>query len=309
MTGLLVVATVNEAFGNGGGGAALLPFSDDFERVDGDLGNGWEYTAGKWTIASGAALGTPALGANLVANSGFDSDTSWFKTSGWTISGGTGNKVPDAGFKEIRQAVLTAGKWYRVVWTITVRNAGTFRVFGQNNYTPRAAAATYLDCFRPYTTSLGVEGDAASDGSIDNVTAQLLTLADQFCARDLGSSDIEISAPLVVVKGTEAGIVACLDSITTPANFLIATHNGTNAILTKCVGGTYTQLITGAAAYADGREISIIKNGTDASLYYNGVQIGTTQTVSDAGIINNTLHGLFTTCTEDSFGSFSAVNP
>jgi len=297
---------------SGGGGAALLPFSDDFARADGDLGNSWEYTTGKWTIASGAAVGTPGLGSTLNANPGFDTDTSWTKQSGWSISGGKGVKAPIAGTNDIYQnGLVSVGPWYRVDWTISTFTAGQFFArIGNSLSLARGATGTYIDIGRAASANVtGVAGGATADGTIDNYTVKLVTLADTFATRDLGSASIDLAAPVTLVSRTAAGVVACLDSKTSPANFILAYHNGTNAVLDKCVGGTYTNLISAAATYAAGRIVRLVKNGNTVQLYYNNVQIGTDQTVSDAGITSNTRHGVFSVAPENSIGEFSAANP
>ncbi len=56
-----------------------------------------------------------ALGAELVTNGGFDSDTAWAKGSGWSISGGKAVRVAAGGGSTINQsAALVAGAIYRI---------------------------------------------------------------------------------------------------------------------------------------------------------------------------------------------------
>ena len=104
-------------------------------------------------------------------------------------------------------------------------------------------------------------------------------------------------------------MVTNLDDAATPANFLIAYHDTTNANLVKCVGGVYTSLISAAAAYAGSATIRLItyRVGADlmARLYYNNAFIGAEQTVSDAGIIDNTIHGLFSTYVSNTMDNFT----
>jgi len=98
---------------------------------------------------------------------------------------------------------------------------------------------------------------------------------------------------------TQAGLVTNLDDEAAPANFLIAKHDGLNASLLKCVAGTYTILIAAAAAYGAGRVLRLhtYRNGANlmARLYYNDVMIGVEQTIADAGIIDNQIHGMLST--------------
>jgi two-component system alkaline phosphatase synthesis response regulator PhoP len=50
-----------------------------------------------------------------------------------------------------------------------------------------------------------------------------------------------------------------LDSATTPRNFIIAYHDGSNVFLTKCVNGTYTQLLSQSVAYVAGATLKVQK--------------------------------------------------
>jgi len=296
--------------GTGGGGAPLLPFSDDFARADGDLANGWEYTAGKWTIASGAAVGTPGLGANLIVNSGFDSDTAWFKEADWTIAAGLGTKAAGAATREIRQTVLTVGKWYRADWQIAAYAAGIINVARFLSNTPsRTATGTYLDTGICTLTNATLQGFATADGSIDNVTYKEITKADALCTRELGSASVDVAVPLTLVAGALSGIIICLDSVSAPANFIFAYHTSSLAVLGKCVAGTHSVLVSAAATYGDGRILRVVKNGNTVQLFYHGVQIGLDQTVNDAGITSNTRHGMFSFAPENSIAEFSAANP
>lgn len=60
------------------------------------------------------------------------------------------------------------------------------------------------------------------------------------------------------------------------------------------MAGTYTSVVSAAATYSAGAEIRVIKDGTAYRLYYNNALVGT-GTIADAGIISQTLHGIFST--------------
>ena len=287
-----------------------LNFLDEFTRSDGDLAGGWDYTAGKWTVATNAAVGTPGLGADVVVNGGFGADTDWTKGAGWSIAGGVG--VHAAGTaSHINQDKLTAGIWYKYMFDVIGITAGTgFKprlgtdVVGPTRSVPVSDATVF---WAANTAPVGVYAPADTAGTIDNVRAYPVTMADMFCTRNFGKVNVDISVPVTLVSNTFAGIVLCLDSTATPANYVLAMHNGTSAALFKCVAGTYTTLIFVTTAYGDGRILRVVKSGTSVSLYYNGVQIGATQTVSNAGIISNTRHGMFSTYSGNTFASFTAV--
>jgi len=108
--------------------------------------------------------------------------------------------------------------------------------------------------------------------------------------------------------GIQAGLVCNLDSAATPANFVIAYLDGQgNAKLDKCVAGVYTNVISAAVTYSAGATLRVIKSGTSYSLFYAGAAVGTTQVISDAGIISNTLHGIFSTSALNSLDNFQVM--
>jgi len=143
---------------------------------------------------------------------------------------------------------------------------------------------------------------------IDDASVKALTLSDLIACVEAGRADVVASVELdTVVKFTQAGLIVNLDDEAMPANFVVAYHDGTNCRLDKCVAGTYTSVINAAVAYAAGATIQVQKSGTSYKLYYNGAQVGVTSTISDAGIINNTKHGLFSTYSGNQLDDFSLV--
>lgn len=298
--------------GRGAGVASLLPFSDDFNRADGAIGNGWEGSGSTWTISGNKAINTPTLGSELIVNGDFASDTVWTKGTGWTIAAGVASKAAGAA-ANITQSVLTIGAWYRTVQTLVNRTGGNFAViFGSSGTLGPTLAAdgTYTATGRAATTTLAgmraVNSTSAAD--LDNVSYKQLTLAELFRTRDFGRADVDVSVKVTVVSGNRAGLVLNLDSASSPANFVTASHDGVNARLSKAVAGVYTELISAAATYSAGAALRVVKSGpTTYQFWYNGVQIGTDQTVSDAGIINNTRHGMFNTYELNGLDDFSIL--
>lgn len=291
--------------------ARLFPFTDLFDRSNGDLGNGWEYTAGKWTIAGNAAKGNPALGSELVANGAFDADSDWVKGgANWTIADGKATYAPgDA--KNLTQNVLTVGAWIRSSFDVVRFTAGQgFKVLhGSNNMgTARTTAATFTEVMRAVGDGqAGFRGFTLVDGDIDNVSFKQITLADMLCTRNTGVSSLDLYSQITLTAGLPAGLALCLDSKTSPANFLLAYHNGVNAKLVKCLAGVYTELISAAAAYAAGRVLRVVKSVNNVSLYYNGAQIGATQDITGDAYATYNRHGLFTTSNLNTFASIQAV--
>jgi len=138
----------------------------------------------------------------------------------------------------------------------------------------------------------------------DDCSLKTLTLSSLFSSVAVSTPDVLAEAAVTLTSGTQAGLVLNLDSAASPANFVVGYHNGTNAILEKCVAGVYTTLISAAATYGAGNILRVIKDGQKYRLYYNNALIGAEATISDAGIINNRLHGLFSTYNGNSLDQY-----
>lgn len=292
---------------------------DTFTRSDGAIGN--SETTGpdsqstpslSWTggaISGNNNVITPALGSDLAVNGGFGTDTNWTKDASWSIGGGVATKVASAGSEDIDAAVApaTVGTWYQIVWDLA-RTAGTFNVkLGGNAQTSnRVISGTYTDTNRAINNGgLGIRGNASGAGTVDNVSLKALTLSSLFSSVSTSDSDVIADANVTLTAGTQAGLVLNLDSTSSPANFVIAYHDGINVKLDKNVGGTYTNLISAAVTYSAGATLRVTKDGTKYRVYYNNALVGSEQTISDAGIISNTNHGVFSTYSGNSFDNFT----
>jgi len=297
---------------------------DTFTRANGALGStetsgpdgqattarAWESGGATWAIASNEAVNTPTEGADLVVNGAFAADSDWTKGAGWSIAAGVATHAGAGGAGDLTASVapLTAATWYKLTYDIANRTAGTLTAkTGTVSGPARSTNDSFIETNRASTTALAFTATDPFDGDLDNVVAKALTLNTLFSdVDDSATSNYLAEVELdTVVAGTQAGMILNLDDASTPANFVIAYHDGTNAHLDKCVAGTYTSVISAAATYAAGAKIVAIKDGTSYSLYYNKAQVGTTQTISDAGVISNTKHGLFSTYSGNQLDNFA----
>jgi hypothetical protein len=177
---------------------------------------------------------------------------------------------------------------------------------------PGTTWTQYFDVLRAAaanpTLVLAKVSAASSSLYFDDVSLKPITLASMFSTRPY-TTHATTKAMATIVAGTRAGVVANLDSATSPANFVIASHNGTNAILEKCVAGTYTSLISTSVAYVAGAYVEIRRPaaGNNWQLFYNGSQVGTDQAIADAAIQAATLHGLFQTYSGNTLAAFSCI--
>lgn len=279
----------------------------------GFLGGGIGPTAIK--RRGGLAAPVPVVGAEQITNGGFATDTAWTKGAGWSIPGDGTAVATDASGVILQAATpaLVAGGWYLAAIDVVALSAGIaiLRIGeGGPGITGVTTTGNYWVTLRVAVTgSVYVTRTAANlTGAIDNISVKRLTLSSLFSTAAYASANCDLSAAVTRAGGTQAGLVARLDSATSPANFVIAyLDGGGNVKVDKCVAGTYTNVISGAVTYAAGRVLRLVCSGNSVSAYYNGTQVGSTVTVSDAGIVSNTRHGLFSTYASNSFAGYVAA--
>ncbi len=269
---------------------------------------------------------TPILGSELVTNGTFDTDLSgWsnlggyeYETSEW--ADGTMHLVSISSNTKILYSIptniaLTNGVWYQASYSQVVNSGSPIKglVAISSGGTTRAvvgsSAGDNLSTFRSLFTEntifrLYSPNPALADSNVDNVSVKSLPLASLFSTVSETTVNKVVSTDVTLTPGTQAGVVLNLDNADNPQNFVIAYHDGTNAYLEKNVNGTYTSLINTAATYVEGAEIKVLKKDNVYKLVYNGIQIGSDQTISDASIVDNTLHGLFSTYSGNTFSNF-----
>ena len=270
----------------------------------------WECGDATWAVSALEAINYTTKGSDLATNGTFAADSDWVKGTGWSIAAGVASHAGgegNAGDLDADPAPLTAATWYILTYDIASRTEGTLiaKTGGVSGPT-RSTNASFTETNRAGSTALVFSANDAFDGDLDNVVIKALTLKSLFCDVDDGLTcnvvaQVEIDT---LLAGTQAGLVLNLDSSSTPENFVIAYHDGTNAKLDKYVDGTYTNVISGAATYGAGRILRVVKDGTSYTLYYNEAQIGSTSTISDGGVWHNTKHGLFSTYSGNQLDNF-----
>jgi hypothetical protein len=297
------------------------------------------WTGATWATSGGNAYNVPTLGSELLTDGGLENWTTATNLTSWTeiaTGGSTVNQessVVQAGtyaarididganaIAYIRQATTTViGRWLALGAFLRASAAGkTVRMdlAGTNQATGQTLALTtayqlYNHSSRAVSTLVTLDiiraAMAAASYYVDSVSIKVVVPATLFATIAGASSNQTAAAKITTLTtGTQSGVVALLDSGGNPQNFLIAYHNGTSVLLDKCVAGTYTNLITTTVAFTANAQIEIRRpSGNTFQLWYNGVQRGTDQTVSDAGIISNTLYGLFSTHSGGTFSEFS----
>lgn len=298
------------------------------------------WTGATWAIdGNGRAYNTPTLGSELLTDGGLENWSSATNLTSWSegvagtstvnqeasiVRGGTyaARLDVDGALSNVQIAqsiAATAGGWY--VFSVYSRgsDAGI-----QARITPSGTQGTLINQVlttsfalmrtigRATTTTIDIilsrsTGAASKSIYFDDASISLASLS-TLPATVVGTAGQTVTAkPYAISAGTQAGVISHLDSTSSPANFIIAYHDGGTSIkMDKCVGGTYTNLVTATVSFVSDAAIEIRPLGSNQfDCYYNGSKQGNTATVSDAGIISNTRHGLFSTYSGNTFSEFT----
>ncbi len=310
------------------GHRGFTPYSDGF-AIDGPLDP--RFAGATWSASGGFAINNPTLNAEKSTNPGLEAPYTAGLANGWNLAGvatlaqestivhgGASSQKISGGISEgINQTIstFTAGVWYQTGAWVYV-SAGNANIFTNNGSEDQGLFADqpswqHMVCSgRAYNGVRAVLAYTRTPGSVvyfDDISVKMIVLRDLFATIDTGRSDVNVEVAFTreALSAAHSGLVACLDSTTSPANFLIAYHSSTRLILDKCVSGNYNNLISVVTPYVDGQKIRIVKVGDQVSLFYGGVQVGATQTVADAGLVNNTRHGMFSTYVGNKLSQFS----
>lgn len=261
-------------------------------------------------------INTPSVGSDIVVNGGFTTDTVWVKGAGWTITGGVAVATAAAAGSNITQSpTATIGVWYQTTLTITAFTSGSITSrygTGTQAGPTRNAIGTYTDTNRQVsTTEVGIRPAAGNTTlSVDNLIVKPLVLSELF--HSFVSSEIDVMTTTEITNyniGSQAGQVVNLDSKTSPANFILVYLDNAVIKVDKCVAGTYTNLASNAFTYSANGTLRVHTRLDSGSLkvrvYYNNVLIGSEVSVSDAGIVSNTIHGLFSTMNSNQFDNYN----
>lgn len=291
---------------------------DTFTRADGALGStetvgpdsqglsalAWVFSVGIWAIATNKAVATPALGAELIVNGNFAAGTDWTLGAGWAIGTGTLNGVATTADASQTVAPMTANRWYRVVYTISAYAAGAVAIISGIGFTSsRAANGTYTETLRSTGTNFAIRGTSAFTGSIDNVSAKMLTTAELISSVLVATADVIAEVALTLTSGLTAGLVVNLDNAANPQNFIVCHINSDGILyLDEVVAGVFTNKIATAITYSAGAILRLVRDGTQCRVFYNGAVVGTLQTMTAN---TNTRHGLFSTSPNNSLDNFT----
>jgi len=278
----------------------------------------------------GAKKARYILGPELLSNGNMESGdppTAWTAANGGVTSGAADERPGGVGVQSLRVTnsaadtgratqiiVIPASTWLLVSGYLRNGTGGAeLYVANINNNTPIMTVnglgggwvgPLYLSGItdgnitvicKVTTSTVGHTGqwDDLSVRAIDN--RSLFTTPASVIGDLTISADVTIYGWLGVSPKLQAGVFCSLDSLSLPRNYVSAYVDGTRAHLIKVVNGLYSNVISAVVAYAAGKTISIVKSGTTYQLFYDGTQVGVDSTIADAGIVNNTWCGKFST--------------
>lgn len=294
-------------------------------------------TGSTWAVSSGTAHDTPALGGEALTDGGLENWNSATDLTSWTeeIAGtSTVNRDTDknGGTYDYRADVDAGTDQSRISQFVTsaVGNWLSISFYSKSNPTGQAArvgttnmslatedyslTTSYAQKFftgRVTTANPDIfigRGipSASSSVYIDDVSVKPLTLSSLFSTVPSGKADVIASTNITLTAGTQAGLVLNLDSTSNPQNFVLVYHDGINVKVDKSVNGTYTTVASTLSSYDGGGELRVIKYGNLYRIYYKNNYIGAAErTISDASIVSNTIHGLFSTYSGNTFDNFT----
>lgn len=303
---------------------ALLPFTDSFSGTS--LGTRW--TGATWTVGSGVASNTPLTGGEILTNGNMETWSSTTNAGTWSESISGASTVTQESVvvhggsyavalnidasnnsaKLVKSSIMTIGDWYMYsIWRKSSVNGKTVRGFRDIAEEPLVMTTTYqnfIECNQAATDLLTIGRLSGTSSSLyaDDVSLKRITLLSTLAFVEAGTQNVTLGVKVTRGLYSVAGLLV---SYKDTANMVVAVVNGWDVCrLDKCVGGTWSTVITGAITYVAGATIRVEKDGNNYSLYYNGTQVGSTTEITDAALVSNTKHGLFSTYSGNTFDDF-----
>jgi len=292
----------------------------------------WQLGGATWAVSANEAVNTPTLGSEELTNGNF---TAWTgdDPDNWSVlledvnnyvtenPANNAQVVSDgsAGVN-LRQSCMGEG-WFRIQAVVSAHAVGGLKIYNTDGEwifqsgKPNAVGTWESSQYNSGVgMSLIVQAAAACDITLDSVSVKRLTTKELFSAVQVATADVLASVEIdaMPVSGTEyaqAGLMLNLDDPDNPQNYVLVLMDTAPLSLGfvrihKWVAGVRTNVANTSVAYVPGATLVAVKDGTSYSVYYNNSLVGTTQTIADAGIINNTLHGMFSTHEDNQLDNF-----
>src|SRR5574343_11608 len=304
---------------------------------EGGGGLAWQSGGSTWSVSEGKAVNTPTVGATLwdTGADTFESGTyGWVKYGNNTVENDNGKlKITyvDNGagaYDYIEESSdlssdLSVKTWYEMQFDLSYTpTSDLMRVDITYNYdamnrkyiadgnstTHKIQFPFYKDEVEAYVRLASIKLYTSTVALLDNISLKPLTTSELMNTVQTSTSDVIATVNVSsLTSGSYGGIVLNADSSSNPQNYVLFVWWADGLNLIKCVNGTYTYIISslmGELSITPNLELRAIKDGTTYRVYYNDTLIGTA-TISDASIISNTRHGLFSTDADNTLDNFT----
>ncbi len=269
-------------------------------------------------------------GTEMVTNGDMELDASW-SNSGSPASNVQSNEqahagtysrklVTDASAEGCTQSVTGHGnnKWYQAqAYLYGTDTAGLQVILGSlltSSVYVASNGAWMLSviCGKSVTAGGSVTCRANAAGGTtfyaDDVSVRELSLASLLSTMDLpGQADCRLRTRVTLSQNTTAGLIARLDSASSPANGLLLWRDRTRIHLETLIAGAWAEKINTTNTYVPGQVLEMRMLGDQVSVWYSGSQVGTTQTIADGA--TNTRHGTFSCFADNALGGLWVGRP
>lgn len=212
---------------------------------------------------------------------------------------------------------LTPYVWYQLLVDCKI-NTGSFNLNGNSLFYNTCNSASFttkpVTFFATSATSdyLSTQGMGAGEVvTLDNLSLKPIVTNTLFSDTQSTSTATDVSADWSITAGTQAGVVAALDSTSTPLYYVLgyywnAGDGGGRVRMDKVINGTITNLVSVFVAYSANATIEIKRDDNTFQIYYNGIQRGTDQTVSDENL--GTIYGAFSTYSASTYSNLNITD-
>lgn len=275
------------------------------------------YTAGK--VAALTKDGSPTLAQSADVHGGAKAQeyTGAATSDGlryiFTAAANTFYRCSVWGKRTAGENSLTRLNTFQSGASVAVRSQmWTDATYVQKIITPLAISAGSFSFYGVFESA----GAAHDTIIIDDFSVKAISLPS--CFRSFRTADALttiVKAKVSSISGNMIGVAANVDSSSNPLNFVLALvlveTAVARALLYQCSNGVFTLKQNTVITYAADAQVEIRHTAsTTYQIWYNGVQVGTDQTISDAAINTNTLYAQFSVYEGNTFSSFEVVpNP
>lgn len=289
------------------------------EGVAGGIGSGgagvvMSNVGATWSVSAGKAINTPTPGANLFSAGDMETGS---PPTGWTATGGSSLAASATAYAGSQALEITRGSTnasalgattaiatgvyetkaaYRTIDAtycyVSIDNFGDLAANFTTSYVQNALRTILVGsnpAFRIY-----IDGAAGVKVLVDSAEIKSITLSSVLSLTNAACADVMAGVAITRNPLYACGLALNWDSSTSPANGVVVQLISNKIQVVKCVAGVWSQVSSTTYTYSAGARLVVAKNGTEYRTYYNNVLVKS-DTISDAGILTGTYHGLFST--------------